>query len=81
MNLLIETGKLEEATALAQRCYDTALAYYGVNHVEVARAATLFVDLYEKLEQPELEAKWRARISGTPYDVPEEENSAGSETD
>ena len=69
VNMLIQERLLDEAKVLAQRCYDSAVVLYGPDHVETVRAATLFVDLYEALDEPRLEAEWRERLRDTPFEA------------
>lgn len=71
VNTLIANKKLDEARVIAPKCYDAAIELYGSDHVETARAASLFVDLYEATGEKALEQEWREKIRGTPL-LPED---------
>lgn len=65
VNTLIANEKLDEAKVIAPKCYDAAVELYGGEHIETARAASLFVDLYEATGDKQLEEEWRKKIRGT----------------
>jgi hypothetical protein len=67
-NVLVELDKADEAEPLGLELHERAVTMYGEGHLQVARAATLLVDIYEALGDDERYDFWYERIRGTPFD-------------